>query len=178
MERVAAGDCDAFAEFYDATAASAYGLIRRILRDPATSEEVAQDVMIELLRTAAGYDAARSSITGWVLTLAHRRAIDRVRAEHPRQRPERDTPALRQGYPIDYDHATDQTTTHLDADTVRDCLTRLTRLQRATIELAYYDGYTYPEVAESLGESLPAVKDRMRAALHRLRDCLHDLKPA
>lgn len=81
LAAVARGDQAAFARLYDHCAGQVYGIVRRVLRDPAQSEEVAQEVLVEVWRTAPRYDAARGSATGWILTIAHRRAVDRVRSE-------------------------------------------------------------------------------------------------
>ena len=81
LARVARGDEDAFAAFYDTAGGLVYGLVRRIVRDPAQSEEVTQDVLLDAWRTAARFDARRGSALAWVMTMAHRRAVDRVRSE-------------------------------------------------------------------------------------------------
>ena len=170
MARVARGDIDAFAELYDALAPRVFGLVRQVLRDPAQSEEVTQEVMVELWRTATRYDPARGSVAAWVLTMAHRRAIDRVRSEQAatdRQRVVASREAV-----TDYDQVTDSVTTKLEAEQVRRCLGSLTDLQRESITMAYYGGHSYREVARLLDANLATVKARMRDGLIRLRDCL------
>lgn len=77
LGRVARGDEAAFEQVYDRVAGSVYGLVRRVLRDPAQSEEVTQEVLIEVWRSASRYDRARGSAAAWINTLAHRRAVDR-----------------------------------------------------------------------------------------------------
>jgi RNA polymerase sigma-70 factor (ECF subfamily) len=170
LRAVAKGDEAAFGRFYELVAARVYGLIRRVLRDAAQAEEVAQEVMVEVWRTAGRFDPLRGSATAWVFTIAHRRAVDRVRAEQAsadrvrRLVPEAaETPA---------DVVVDEATAQIERQQVRRCLKTLTELQREAITLAYYNGYTYREVAQLLGAALPAVKTRMRDGLIRLRDCL------
>jgi RNA polymerase sigma-70 factor, ECF subfamily len=168
MNRVAAGDEDAFATLYDAVAPRTYGLIRRIVRDPALAEEVTQDAMIEVWRTAPRFDHNRGSAVGWILAIAHHRAVDRVRAEQAAtDRERRAGPA---GVP--YDEVIAEVTARLEQEAVRRCLRALTGIQREAILLAYYGGLTYRDVAERLGAGLPTIKTRMRDGLIRLRDCL------
>ena len=168
MRGVAAGDREAFAALYDAIAPRVYGLIRRVLRNPAFAEEVAQEALVEVWRTAARFDPSRGSAAGWIFTIAHRRAVDRVRAEQAAADRERRTATAS----IPFDDVVEEVTARLEQHAVRRCLHTLTRLQREAIMLAYYGGLTYPEVAERLGTGLPAVKTRMRDGLIRLRDCL------
>jgi RNA polymerase sigma-70 factor (ECF subfamily) len=168
MSRVADGDRDAFAALYDAVAARAYGLIRRVLRDATLAEEVAQEALVEVWRTAPRFDRARGSATSWIFTIAHRRAVDRVRSEQAAAERERRTARAS----VPFDDVVEEVTARLEQHAVRRCLDTLTRLQREAILLAFYAGLTYPEVADRLGAPLPTVKTRMRDGLIRLRDCL------
>jgi RNA polymerase sigma-70 factor, ECF subfamily len=168
MRRVAAGDRDAFTALYDAIAPRVYGLIRRVLRDPAIAEEVAQEALVEVWRAAARFDPSRGSAAGWIFTIAHRRAVDRVRAEQAAADRERRTATTS----VPFDDVIEEVTARLEQQEVRRCLRALTRLQREAILLAYYGGLTYREVADRLGTALPTVKTRMRDGLIRLRDCL------
>jgi RNA polymerase sigma-70 factor, ECF subfamily len=168
LRRVALGDEAAFAAFYDHIAARVFGLVKRVLRDPAQAEEVTQEALVEMWRTAARFDRAKGTATSWALTIAHRRAVDRVRSEQASSERMRrvavpDTP---------YDEVAEQATARLEYQQVRRCMGGLTTLQREAVELAYYQGHTYREVAELVGAALPTVKTRMRDALIRLRDCL------
>jgi len=168
MSQVADGDQDAFAALYDAVAPRVYGLIRRVVRDAALAEEVAQEALVEVWRNASRFDRARGSAAGWIFTIAHRRAVDRVRAEQAAAERERRTARAS----VPFDDVVEEVTARLEQHAVRRCLDALTRVQREAILLAYYRGLTYPEVADRLGAPLPTIKTRMRDALIRLRDCL------
>lgn len=170
LARVARGDHDAFAQLYDEVAPAVFGTVRRVLRDAAQSEEVTQEVLVEVWRQAARFDAGRGSVRTWVLTIAHRRAVDRVRrAEASGASEER---AARRSVARDFDEVAETVERTLEAEQVRRCLDGLTDLQRQSVTLAYYQGHTYAEVAELLGSPLGTVKTRMRDGLVRLRDCL------
>ena len=170
LERVARGDRDAFDAVYAAVAGAVFGLARRVLRDPAQAEEVAQEVLVEVWRTASRFDRRLGSAQTWILTMAHCRAIDRVRASEAAAR--RDERAAREMAQTPYDEVVEAVETRLDQQRVRRCLGSLTDLQRESVTLAYYGGYTYPQVARLLDVPLGTVKTRMRDGLARLRDCL------
>jgi RNA polymerase sigma-70 factor, ECF subfamily len=168
LARVARGDQAAFAMVYDRAAGQVFGLVLRVVRDPAQSEEVTQEVMLEVWRTASRFDPHRGTAEAWLMTLAHRRAVDRVRSGlAAAQREARAAVAE-----TDYDVVAEEVETRLDAQRVRRCLGSLTDLQRESVTLAYYGGYTYREVAGLLGVAVGTVKTRMRDGLIRLRDCL------
>jgi RNA polymerase sigma-70 factor (ECF subfamily) len=170
LRAVARGDEAAFNRLYELVAPRVYGLARRVLRDPAQAEEVAQEVLVEIWRTAARFDPVRGSATAWVFTIAHRRAVDRVRSEQASADRTRKVAATTGQTP--YDEVAEEVAGQLERQQVRRCLRALTELQREAITLAYYGGHTYPEVARLLDAALPTVKARMRDGLIRLRDCL------
>lgn len=167
---VARGDRDAFAELYERFAAVVLGVVRRTLRDPSQSEEVAQEVFVELWRQAARFDPERGRASTWILTLAHRRAVDRVRTEQSR-RNRTDRVAARE-HRREHDEVAETVELRLEHQQVRAALDVLTPLQREAVELAYYRGLTYREVAEQLGTPLGTIKTRMRDGLIRMRDAL------
>ncbi|MEU3498405.1 sigma-70 family RNA polymerase sigma factor [Kitasatospora cineracea] len=170
LARVVRGDRDAFSALYDAVAGPVFGLVRRVVRDPAQSEEVTQEVLLEVWRTAVRYRAERGEVLPWVLTIAHRRAVDRVRSAQAAADREQRVAAASHG--AAFDEVAEQVEGRLEREQVRRCLKTLTELQRESLTLAYYRGYTYPQVAEVLGAPLGTVKTRMRDALIRMRDCL------
>jgi RNA polymerase sigma-70 factor (ECF subfamily) len=147
-----------------------FGLIRRVLRDPAQSEEVAQEALLEVWRNAGRFDPGRGTAVTWIMTIAHRRAVDRVRAEAAATDREARAAAIVPAGPAD--EVAEAVESSLEAERVRRCLGGLSDLQRQSIQLAYYSGYTYPQVASALGVALGTVKTRIRDGLKRLRDCL------
>ncbi len=165
---VARGDATAFEAVYELVAPAVFGIVRRVIRDPAQSEEVTQDVLLEVWRTATKFDAGRGSATAWVMMLAHRRAVDRVRSASKQSERERRTAVA----DVPYDEVAEAVESRLERERVRRCLGALTELQRESVTLAYYGGYTYGQVAILLGIPTGTVKTRMRDALIRLRDCL------
>ncbi len=167
---VARGDESAFERLYDVVSGSVFGLIRRVVRDQAQSEEVFQEVMLEVWRTATRFDPGRGKATTWIMTLTHRRAVDRVRSAQAATHREEHVARLDPNRP--FDEVSEQVSGRLEQRQVRRCLSFLTDLQRESVLLAYYQGYSYPEVASLLGLPLGTVKTRMRDGLIRLRDCM------
>ena len=139
-----------------------------MIRDPAHSEEVTQEILVEVWRTATRFDPDRGSARTWILTMAHRRAIDRVRSEQSsRDRTER---VGHRDRGLAFDEVAEAVEVSLEHEQVRQALGMLTDLQREAVELAYYQGYTYREVSELLDTPLGTIKTRMRDGLIRLRD--------
>ena len=166
MDRIVEGDELAFAELYDELAPTVYGVVRRVVRDPARSEEVTQEVFVELWRQAARFDSARGGVRGWAVTISRRRAVDCVRSEQSwRDRQVRDA-AVRAGAA---EGPADAVIDSLDRDRARHALDQLSDVQRQALELAVFDGLTHVEIAELLGVALGTVKTRIRTGLIRLR---------
>lgn len=170
LRRVARHDAEAFAAFYDNTRSRVYGLVTRVLRDPGYSEETTQDVYLQVWRSADNFDPAAGSALAWLMTLAHRRAVDRVRSEQAATSRESCHGATTVEPPRD--HVSDTVISREERQEVVQCLDGLTDLQRQCIQMAYYDGLTYVQVSEKLSANLATVKSRMRDALRGLRNCL------
>ena len=166
----ARGDEEAFARLYDLTSSRLFGLVLRVVRDPAQSEEVTQEVFLEIWRAAARFDPDRGSAMSWMMTIAHRKAVDRVRSAEAATR--REQTYERTTRERDYDVTAEQAERDLDGQRVRRALESLTETQRGALELAYFGGYTHTEVAALLGIPLGTAKTRIRDGLIRLRDTL------
>jgi RNA polymerase sigma-70 factor (ECF subfamily) len=168
MGRVARGDASAFEALYDELSAAVFGLARRVVRDPARAEDVTQEVFLEVWRKSARFDSTLGKARTWVMTIAHRRAVDAVRRnESQKRQDERTAPEQ-----VSHDEPADSLIAAEEQGAVRECLETLTDLQLESVRLAYFNGYTYSEVATLLDKPLPTIKTRMRDGLIRLRDCL------
>ena len=167
LAQAARGDQDAFAELYDRTAGIVYGVIRRVLRDPAQSEEVTQEVLVEVWRTATRFDTGRGCARTWMLTMARRRAIDRVRSEQASRNRTMSLGSCQVSRA--FDEVAEQVEASAEHAQVRQSLSALSDLQREAIELAYVHGYTYRQIAGLLETPLGTIKTRIRDGLTRLR---------
>jgi len=158
IQRVGRGDQAAFADLYDAVAPLVHGVVLRIVRDPSQAEEVVQEVFVELWRVAPRFDPARGAVTSWVATIAHRRAVDRVRSEQAaRNRVERESARAERPHDEVADSVVAVDQSQFDRRRVRRALDR-------------FGGHTYREVAVLLGVPEGTVKTRIRDGMIRLRD--------
>jgi len=165
MQRVQAGDDDAFAALYDELAGVVFGAVKRVLRDPAMSEEVTQEVFVEIWRTAARFDPERASVSTWAITMARRRAVDRVRREQSqRDRIERSATQR----PPEADSTDDAAVASIEAERVARALAELPEEQRVVIEMAFIDGDSHSDIADRLDLPLGTVKGRVRLGLKKL----------
>ena len=170
LTRAARGDEAAFAQLYDATSTRLHGLVVRVVRDRAQSEEVTQDAYLDIWRHCTRFDPAKGSPLSWMLTIAHRKAVDRVRsaeASKTREVVYETTTAERE-----HDSTLEQVEVRLDQHRVRRALASLTDTHRGAVELAYLGGHTHTEVAALLNIPLGTAKTRIRDGLIRLRDTL------
>jgi RNA polymerase sigma-70 factor (ECF subfamily) len=164
------GDQSAFARLYDATSSRVVGLAIRVVRDVAQAEEVAQEAFLEIWKTSGRFDPAKGSPLGWLLTIVHRKAVDRVRSAEASTR--RDTTYHQRNQPVEHDSTAEAATASLEAGRVRQALSSLTPVQREALELAYFGGYTHTEVATMLELPVGTAKTRIRDGLIRLRDTM------
>ena len=170
LARTAAGDTAAFAELYDKTSSRVYGMVLRVIRDSGFAEETTQEVFLQVWRTADKFDPTKGSAVSWLMVLAQRRAIDRVRTEQSNT--DREVTYEVNNHRDEFDQVTEEVWRRIEQQAVLDCLDRLTDAQREAVALAYYGGLSYRETAVSLGVALPTVKSRIRDGLIRLRACL------
>ena len=168
LERIAAGEQAAFSQLYDLVASRVLGLITRVLVDRAQSEEVAQEVFLEIWQTAGRFAPNKGSATTWILTMAHRRAIDRVRAAQAGR--DRDVRIGIRDLGRDYDQVAEQAEVSLEHEKVTAALERLTELKRQELQLAYYGGYSHSEIAGILNCPVGTIKTRLRDGMIRLRE--------
>jgi RNA polymerase sigma-70 factor (ECF subfamily) len=168
LGRVANGDQSAFGELYDQIAPRVLGLVKRLLVDHAQSEEVTQEIFLEIWQSASRYEPTRGGASTWILTMAHRRAVDRIRSSQAGR--DRDTKIGIRDLAVAYDHVAETVEVRIEHERVEKAMTRLTLLQRQAVSLAYYGGFSHSEVADMLHIPLGTVKTRLRDGLIRLRD--------
>jgi len=168
LARVATGDQAAFGELYDQLAPRVLGLVKRLLRDHAQSEEVTQEIFLEIWQSATRFDQGRGTAVGWIMTMTHRRAVDRVRASQSSR--DRDTKIGIRDFTSEYDNVSETVETRIEHERVEQAMLKLTELQRQAVSLAYYGGYSHSEVAELLSVPIGTVKTRVRDGMIRLRD--------
>ena len=170
LQRVAAGEQDAFARLYDLLSPRVFGLILRVLVDRAQSEEVLQEVFLEVWQSAARFTPNRGQGRSWVLTIAHRRAVDRVRASQASS--DRDVRAGLRDLDVAHDGVAEQVELRLASEELTSALSTLPEVQKEALTLAYYGGYSQSEIAALVGAPLGTIKTRMRDGLSRLRDAM------
>jgi len=168
LRRVATGDRDSFAALYDATAPRVFGLVKRLLRDHAQSEEVTQEIYLEIWQTATRYDPTKGGAMAWMMTMAHRRAVDRVRASQASR--DRDVRIGIRDHAQAFDSVTENVEVLIESERVKAAMLRLTELQRQAVQLAYFGGYSHREVSAMLSVPIGTVKTRLRDGMIRLRD--------
>jgi RNA polymerase sigma-70 factor (ECF subfamily) len=168
LTKVASGDQQAFSALYDQLSGRVLGLITRLLKDHAQSEEVTQEVFLEVWQNASRFDTARGSAPSWILTMAHRRAVDRIRAAQASR--DRDTKVGIRDFETDFDSVTESVEIRIEHERVSRALARLTEFQRQAVTMAYYGGYSHSEMAGILGVPIGTVKTRLRDGMIRLRD--------
>ena len=170
VERSSRGHEEAFAELYDLTSSRIYGVIWRVLRSADHAAEVTQEVYVEVWRQSTRFDARKGSVLAWMTTMAHRRAVDRVRSVSSEvARDERYAVA---GAEREVDHVWEGVEQKMDVDRVRKGMESLTPIQREALTLAYFGGYTQSQVAALLKLPLGTVKTRIRDGMIGLRDAL------
>ena len=168
LGRVAQGDQQAFAELYDRTASRVFGLVKRLLRDHAQSEEVTQEIFLEIWQTATRYEPGKGGAMAWMLTMTHRRAVDRVRASQSSR--DRDTRIGIRDFAPEFDSVAENVEITIESERVKEAMKRLTELQRQAVSLAYFGGYSHSEVSQMLKVPIGTVKTRLRDGMIRLRD--------
>lgn len=168
LQRIAAGDQGAFAELYDMLASRMFGLVLRVLVDRAQSEEVLQEVFLEIWQSAARFSPKKGQGRTWVLTMTHRRAVDRVRSSQSRV--ERDVRVGLRDIGVAFDGVAESVELRWEGRRVVEALRQLPDAQREALTLSYYGGYSQSEIAALTGAPLGTVKTRMRDGLARLRE--------
>jgi RNA polymerase sigma-70 factor (ECF subfamily) len=167
LVQTAQGDQDAFARMYDVLSPRVFGLILRVLVDRAQSEEVLQEVFLEVWQSAGRFAPNRGQGRSWVLTIAHRRAVDRVRSAQAST--DRDARIGMRDLDVAYDGVAEQVELKIEGERIAAALSSLPEAQREALTLAYYGGYSQSEIAALVGAPLGTVKTRMRDGLSRLR---------
>ncbi|GAA3213699.1 ECF RNA polymerase sigma factor SigK [Microbacterium terregens] len=165
--RVAEGDQVAFARLYDMLSPRVFGLILRVLVDRSQSEEVLQEVFLEIWQSAGRFAPNKGQGRSWVLTIAHRRAVDRVRSAQAST--DRDVRAGFRDIGVAYDGVAEEVELRIEGRRVSEALATLSDPQREALTLAYYGGYSQSEIAALMGAPLGTIKTRMRDGLSRLR---------
>ena len=168
MERMVRRDEAALEALYDRYAGLLSSVLNRILRDKQAAEEILQDIFYQLWRTASQFDSSRGSLPGWLMVIARNRAISRLRHHNPAAGEELLENTI--SVPFNLESAIAQKELLVR---VRGAMEALPKEQRATVELAYFEGLTHTEIAERTGDPLGTVKTRLRTALETLKRAMH-----
>ncbi len=167
LVRIADGDQQAFAGLYDMLSSRVFGLILRVLGDRSQSEEVLQEVFLEVWQSASKFAPNKGQGRSWVLTIAHRRAVDRVRSAQSGR--DRDVRVGMRELNTPVESVAEAVELRIEGRRVAQALTVLPEAQREALTLAYYGGYSQSEIAALVGAPLGTIKTRMRDGLRRLR---------
>ena len=167
---VGLGDRDAFTSLYDATAARVFGLTRTVLRNDSLAQEVTQDVFLEVWQQAGRFDSSKGSALSWVMTLAHSRAVDKVR--HHQAVHLRDHRHAVISYQPDVDVVLQDVLDRRDRQQLRQAMGSITARQHEAISLTFFAGHTYRDASVLLGVPLSTLKTRIRDGLINLRTAL------
>jgi RNA polymerase sigma-70 factor (ECF subfamily) len=172
LERTARGDSGAYEQLYNLVAGSVFGLAVRIVRDRDMAEDVSQEALVEVWHRAARFDAQRGSARSWILTIAHRRAVDRVRSEQSHTTRMHTHGVQDETTEHEQDSVVDTLYREWEASRVRAGMATLTDRQREALELTYFKGFTHREAALALDVPLGTAKARIRDGLIKLRDAM------
>ncbi len=168
VAQVALGDRAAFKALYDQTAPNIMGLLRSMLRNEGLEEDLLQDTFIKVWHRAGDYHSERGRVTTWIASIARNAAIDALRAAKIRQGDD----ALVSSLPDETRDAFTQLASHADEALLHNCMGTLNEDQKHSIGLAFFAGYTHPELANQLGKPLGTVKAWVRRGLSKLKECL------
>lgn len=179
LVRIKEGDQAAFAQLYDRYAPLLYSMVLRIVRETTEAEDVLQEIFLTIWNKASSFDEAKGSVYTWIVTIARRKAIDRLRSKEIVNRDERLHDDAVTGIP-DAAYMTNPLNAAIGNEyeaLMRTALATLSDEQRTVIEMSYYEGYTQEQISQRLHVPLGTVKTRMRQGLIKLREYLHDRLP-
>jgi RNA polymerase sigma-70 factor (ECF subfamily) len=175
VKQVARGDTSALEKLYDRYGQPVYSLTLRIVHDPQTAEELAQEVFVRLWRYADTYDPARGRFSGWLLGIAHNLALNEVRRWQSRpQKADLASDDNEREYELvdESADAAEAAWINIRRQAIVDALKQLPEAQRQAIELAFFGGFTHLEIANLLGDPLGTIKSRIRIGMQRLKQLL------